>query len=218
VRKIELLASRAIETDLTTAVSFSSKLRSSFSSAKLQALRRGLGKIGGSDWTEWRHSAIMIMMIAAQICVERLYVSAGHNFFGHHGQPAGVHRIAQCEKIHCVAGRGIVGDRFFDHKEYYKGQISFFASEVFEDVCRKLDISDQSPGVLRRNVITVGIDLNSLIGEEFNLQGLRFAGVEECHPCYWMDQALAPGAEALLRGRGGLRARIIVGGTLRGKT
>jgi len=155
------------------------------------------------------------MMTATQICVQRLYVSSGHNFVGHHGQPAGAHRIVECAEIHCVAGRGIVGDRFCDHKENFKGQITFFASEVFGDVCRELGVSGQSPGVLRRNVISVGVDLNALIGEEFVLQGVRFAGVEECRPCYWMDQALAPGAEAALRGRGGLRARILVGGTLR---
>jgi len=71
------------------------------------------------------------------------------------------------------------------------------------------------PGVTRRNVISVGVDLNSLIGEEFEVQGVRFAGVCECSPCYWMDLAIAPGAEMLLKGRGGLRARILSDGVLR---
>jgi MOSC domain-containing protein YiiM len=155
------------------------------------------------------------MMNATRICVECLYISSGHNFVGHHGQPAGVHRSVEREVIHCVAGRGIVGDRFFDHKENFKGQITFFASEVFEDVCLQLGVDGRSPGVARRNVITAGIDLNRLIGEEFVLQGVRFAGVEECRPCYWMEQALGPGAEAALRGRGGLRARILTDGPLR---
>ena len=155
------------------------------------------------------------MMTATQICIEHLYVSPGHNFTGHHGQPPGGHPIVERREIHCVAGRGIVGDRFFNHNEDFKGQITFFASEEFEDVCRELGVSGQSPGVLRRNVITAGVDLNSLIGVEFVLQGVRFAGVEECRPCYWMDQALAPGAEAALRGRGGLRARILTDGPLR---
>jgi MOSC domain-containing protein YiiM len=154
------------------------------------------------------------MMTAAGICVECLYISSGHNFIGHHGQPAGAHRIIECEEIHCVAGRGIVGDRFFDHKENFKGQITFFAAEVFKSVCDELDLRGPSPGVLRRNVITGGVDLNSLIGEEFVLQGIHFVGVEECRPCYWMEQALAPGAEAALRGRGGLRARILTDGPL----
>lgn len=157
-------------------------------------------------------------MTATQICVQRLYISSGHNFVGHHGQSAATHRIVERGGIHCVAGRGIVDDRFFNHKENYKGQITFFASEVFDDICRELGVSGQSPGVLRRNVITAGVDLNLLIGEEFILQGVRFIGVEECRPCYWMDQALAPGAEAALRGRGGLRARILVGGRLRIET
>ena len=78
-----------------------------------------------------------------------------------------------------------------------------------------LNVEDKLPGVTRRNVISVGVDLNSLIGEEFEVQGVRFAGVCECSPCYWMDLAIAPGAEMLLKGRGGLRARILSDGVLR---
>ena len=43
---------------------------------------------------------------------------------------------------------------------------------------------------------------------------MRFRGVEECRPCYWMDQAIAPGAEAWLKGKGGLRAKILSDGWL----
>lgn len=50
------------------------------------------------------------------------------------------------------------------------------------------------------------MDLNRLIGQRFSLQGIEFEGVEECRPCYWMDQAIAPGAENYLKGHGGLRA------------
>lgn len=54
-----------------------------------------------------------------------------------------------------------------------------------------------------------GVELNSLVGQEFEIQGVRFVGVEACKPCYWMASALGPGAEAWLQGRGGLRARIL---------
>jgi hypothetical protein len=63
--------------------------------------------------------------------------------------------------------------------------------------------------------ITRGVDLNALIGNEFEVQGVRFRGTEECRPCYWMDQAFAPGAEKFLKGQGGLRATILTDGTLR---
>ena len=45
--------------------------------------------------------------------------------------------------------------------------------------------------------------------------GVVFEGVEECKPCYWMDQAFGSGAETAMAGRGGLRARIVKGGVLR---
>jgi MOSC domain-containing protein YiiM len=135
--------------------------------------------------------------------------------FGHHGKPAGVHALVEHREIRCVAGRGVEGDRFFDYKDAYRGQITFFAREVFEDVCRELSITGKHPGLTRRNVITVGVDLNLLIGAEFAVQGIRFFGTEECRPCYWMDEVIGPGAEAALRNRGGLRARILTSGTLR---
>ena len=64
-------------------------------------------------------------------------------------------------------------------------------------------------------MVTRGIDLNELVGVEFELQGVRFQGTEECRPCEWMNHAIGPGAEELLRGRGGLRARILSDGILR---
>jgi MOSC domain-containing protein YiiM len=78
-----------------------------------------------------------------------------------------------------------------------------------------LKIYDKEPKILRRNVLTAEIDLNELIGKEFEVQGIHFAGVAECSPCFWMDQAFGPGAEKYLKGRGGLRARILSSGILR---
>jgi MOSC domain-containing protein YiiM len=149
------------------------------------------------------------------IRIEHLFISPGHNFFGHFGQAAGEHLSLELDEIECVAGRGIRNDRFFDYKESYKGQITFFAKEVFEALCRELKLSDARISATRRNVITTGVDLNSLYGTEFEIQGLRFEGVEECRPCAWMDGALGHGAELWMKGRGGLRARILTDGVLR---
>lgn len=147
--------------------------------------------------------------------VERLFVSPGHNFFGHHGQPAGENPIVEVDQIACVAGRGIGGDRFFDFKADYKGQVTFFSLEVFDALRRELGLPAAQPQATRRNVLVRGADLNALIGREFSVQGVRFAGTEESKPCHWMNTALGPGAEQWLRGRGGLRARILTDGVLR---
>jgi hypothetical protein len=144
-----------------------------------------------------------------------LYISPAHNYFGHHGQEPGEAPMVEKERIECVAGRGIKEDRFFDFKENYKGQITFFAEEVYEDLCRELKVHDKPASVFRRNVITAGIDLERWFNKEFEVQGVRFRGRGECQPCYWMDRAFGPGAEHALAGRGGLRAVILTDGILR---
>ncbi len=147
-----------------------------------------------------------------EIC--HLYISPAHNFLGHHGREPDVNPAIEVPMIECVAGRGIRGDRYFDFKDDYKGQITFFSAEVFDELRGCLELQDCSPALVRRNVITSDVDLNELIGCDFEVQGVNFHGVEECRPCYWMDRAIASGAEAFLKGRGGLRARILTDGEL----
>jgi MOSC domain-containing protein YiiM len=147
--------------------------------------------------------------------IRHIYISAGHNFFGRHQQPPGTHPEIEVAEAECIAGKGIRGDRFFDFKKDYKGQITFFAFEVYEALCRELNTHDKPPSVFRRNVITESVDLNSLVGREFDVQGVRFLGTTECSPCEWMDVAFGPGALKFLHGRGGLRAKILSDGFLR---
>lgn len=147
--------------------------------------------------------------------VRHLYASAGHNFFGHYGQAPGSHPMRVMQEIECVQDRGIRGDRFFDFRSHYRGQITFFSIEVFHFLCQALGVWDRGPETFRRNAIVQGRDLNALVGVEFRIQGVAFRGVEECRPCAWMDQAFAPGAEELMRGQGGLRAEILTDGILR---
>ncbi len=97
----------------------------------------------------------------------------------------------------------------------YQGQITFFSEEIFRDLCTAFPQVQKSPGVLRRNVIVAGVDLHALIGKTFELQGVRLLGTAHCKPCYWLDQAFAPGTEAFLQGNGGLRARILTDGWIK---
>jgi hypothetical protein len=148
-----------------------------------------------------------------EIC--HLYISSDHNFFGHHGREPDDYPMIEVPAIECVAGHGIRDDRFFDYQKDYKGQITFFSIEVFDELGRVLELEESSPALVRRNVMTRDVDLAALIGQEFEVQGVRFEGMGECRPCYWMDRAIGPGAEDFLKGRGGLRARILTDGVLR---
>ncbi|MGY8688440.1 MAG: MOSC domain-containing protein [Verrucomicrobiales bacterium] len=147
--------------------------------------------------------------------VRQIYISPSHNYVGHHGKPPGDAPMVRVPEVMCIAGKGLDGDRYFEHKEDFKGQLTFFSLQVYESLCEKFQIQDRAPSVFRRNVLVSDADLNALIGEEFDIQGIRFSGSEEATPCYWMNQAFAEGAEMAMRGHGGLRARILSDGVLR---
>ena len=147
--------------------------------------------------------------------IRHIFISPGHNFVGHHGKAPGGHPSLDIAEARCIAGRGIEGDRYFDFKDDYKGQVTFFAWETYEGMCARFGIRDKSPAIFRRNIITEGVDLNALISAEFEVQGVRFLGTQESAPCNWMNSAFAEGAEDALKGHGGLRAKILCDGVLR---
>ncbi|MEN8843074.1 MAG: MOSC domain-containing protein [Lentimonas sp.] len=146
--------------------------------------------------------------------IKAIYISSGHDFVGRHGKGRLDHGIESVDSIECLAGRGIVGDRYLDHKEDFKGQITFFDWAVYEFISDNFNLPELAPEKFRRNVLVEGADLNSLIGQKFTLQGIDFQGIEECRPCYWMDEAVNPGVHEALKGHGGLRAKILTDGIL----
>lgn len=149
------------------------------------------------------------------IRIHDIWISPGHAFKGRHGLGRLHHGMTALEEAVCHAGQGIAGDRYHGEDPGAKTQVTFLSREVVDEMCRSLGVAEPDYSSLRRNVLVSGIDLNGLIGKTFALGGVVFEGVEECKPCYWMDEAVAPGANAFLAGRGGLRCRILAGGTLR---
>jgi MOSC domain-containing protein YiiM len=146
--------------------------------------------------------------------VEHIYISPGHNFFYRDRGNPEYYNAASLREVNCVAGKGLEGDRFFDFKKNYKGQVTFFDLDVLDEMARMLGVHNKLPSAVRRNVFVRGVDLNSLVGKKFSLQGIVFEGTQECAPCHWMDYSYGPGAHAFLKNRGGLRAMILTSGTL----
>ena len=149
--------------------------------------------------------------------LEAIWISPGNDFRGHHGMPRGEHGIVCVTEVECVAGMGLKGDRYFGYKPDFKGQVTFFAADAVDAVRDQFHRPDLSSGVFRRNLIVRGVDLSEWTGKRFRFLGVEFEGSEECKPCYWMDEVVAPGTEEFLnaRFRGGLRARILTDGVLR---
>lgn len=152
--------------------------------------------------------------MSAPATIRHLFLSAGHNFFGRHGQPAGTHPCTDVPRARLRAGWGIEGDRFYGYRPGYRGQVTFFAWETYEAAKREFGVPGLQPEAFRRNVVVEGIDLPALIGRRFTLGGVEFEGTAEARPCYWMNSAVAAGAEEWLKGRGGLRAMVHTDGEL----
>ncbi len=149
------------------------------------------------------------------VTIRHLFVSPGHNYFGHHGGPAGEHPIREVAAVICRAGRGLEGDRFLEAAEGHIGQVTFFDWVIYTALRDEFKVPALSPGAMRRNVLVEGADLPMLIGRRFTLGGVEFEGTEESRPCDWMNSAVAPGAREWMKGRGGLRARILTDGELK---
>ncbi len=146
-----------------------------------------------------------------------IWISEGNDFRRRHEKGRLDHGIRSVSKAECVAGMGLRGDRYFGYKPDFKGQVTFFDADAVQAVRDHFAVPGLSSSVFRRNVIVRGIDLGAWVGKRFRFQGIDFEATEECKPCYWMDEAVAPGAEEFLKAnfRGGLRARILSGGMLR---
>ncbi|MSU49437.1 MAG: molybdenum cofactor biosysynthesis protein [Opitutus sp.] len=149
------------------------------------------------------------------VTIRHLFISPGHNFFGRHGLPAGEHATLSVTSVQCRAGWGLEGDRFYGYRPDYKGQVTFFEWEVYAAAKTELCMPALAAEAFRRNVILEGARVHELIGTRFSLGGVDFEGMDEAKPCHWMNAVVAPGAEEWLRGRGGLRAKILTDGELR---
>ena len=155
----------------------------------------------------------MVQMMTGRVEIIALFISEGHDFKGRHGLGRSHHAVSSQQSVECITGKGIRGDRYFGFKDNYKAQVTFFDETVHESVQTQFN-SDHAPDVYRRNVLMRGLNLNTLIGKSFKLGEVEFEGVQECTPCYWMDETVAPGTEKFLMGQGGLRTRVLSDGNL----
>ncbi len=146
----------------------------------------------------------------------QIFISPGHDYWGRRGEGRLQNGIQECQSVECVAGRGLVGDRYFDYRKDFKGQVTFFELETVEAIRERAKLPNLPASVFRRNLIVSGVRLKGLMGKQFLFQGVEFEGSQECKPCHWMDRVVDEGTEAFMKSefRGGLRAKIISSGVL----
>lgn len=116
--------------------------------------------------------------------------------------------------------RGIVGDtRYQDRRKSdgspFKRQVTLVEREILARHAETLGAPPFSPGAVRSNIETTGIDLVALVGKRVRIGSALVEFVEPRDPCWQMD-ALHPGLKALMDdGRQGVIARVLEPGIVR---
>jgi len=78
-----------------------------------------------------------------------------------------------------------------------------------------LEAMDLRPGIIRENITTDGMNVNSLqIGQRLQIGGARLEVSAVCTPCDQME-AIRPGLPKELWGRRGMLCRVLEGGVIR---
>jgi MOSC domain-containing protein YiiM len=112
-----------------------------------------------------------------------------------------------------VAGHGLEGDHYDTQRDGPR-QVTLIAIEDLAATAAFLGWPDVAPELLRRNLVTRGINLVALKDRRFRVGETLLEGTGECAPCGRLEEALGPGGYNAVRGHGGITARVIEGGPI----
>ena len=125
------------------------------------------------------------------------------------------------ESVRAFPGRGLEGDRylagtgtFSPHPQRPDFEITFIERENIEGFRAESGLPFTEFHA-RRNIVTVGVDLNALVGVEFTVGEVRIRGMRLCEPCSYLARTTFPETLKGLVHKGGLRAQIVTEGTIR---
>lgn len=123
--------------------------------------------------------------------------------------------LRRVTSVEAVAGRGLVGDRYFAREDAVDpdDNITLIEAEAIEAVAAEHGIA-LSVEQLRRNVVTRGVALNDLVGATFKLGPVTVKALELCEPCKHLESLTQDGVLEAFVHRGGLRGVVVEGGVI----
>ena len=123
------------------------------------------------------------------------------------------------QTVQVIASSGIDGDRYFNCDDEPGQNLTLVEAEAIEDFL-KVNQRAHDLSITGRNLVTRGVSLNDLLGQEFTIGQVRLRGVDLCNPCSKLGKALAGpelSAAAVVKQfvkRGGLRADVLSSGKI----
>src|SRR3989442_1093312 len=147
-----------------------------------------------------------------------------------HIAPRAAAPMESVQSVRAVPGRGLEGDRYFLGTGLYSPKASHGGREVTlveagavaalaagAKTAGPPGAGNTLPGAEpRRNIATSGVPLNHLVDREFWVGPVRMVGTRLCEPCKHLEDLTQKGVMAGLIHRGGVRARILSEGVIRG--
>jgi MOSC domain-containing protein YiiM len=114
-------------------------------------------------------------------------------------------RVDSVERVEALVDHGLEGCAHA--RPGGRDQVLFVSAEHLRAV-------GVEPGAIRENVTVDGVDVHGWdVGQRVAVGDAVFEVTLECEPCHKMD-ALRPGLQDELKGRRGMLARVVEGGTL----
>ena len=119
-------------------------------------------------------------------------------------------------EVEIVAGQGPRGDRKFAPKPMRRRgkDLTLIEAEALAGLRTDTGI-ELSHEESRRNLLTRGVRLNNLVGRRFRVGEVECEGVMLNEPCSHLESLTYAGVQDGLGNRGGLRANVLRGGTIR---
>jgi MOSC domain-containing protein YiiM len=125
--------------------------------------------------------------------------------------------VREVESLVAVAGRGLQGDRYFhtgDGPHDPTLEITLVEIEPLERAPEEHDLVVE-PIDMRRNVVTRGVTLRDLIGRKFSVGEVVIEALQDNPPCRRLQRLTGKPLLKPLIENGGVRGRIVQGGTIR---
>jgi MOSC domain-containing protein YiiM len=107
---------------------------------------------------------------------------------------------------------GTEGDHY--GRDAGKRQVTLIQAESLAAIASHLGLETLAPDVLRRNLVTRGINLLALKDRKFRIGDAVLEMTGECHPCSRLEETLGVGGYNATRGFGGITAKVLARGRI----
>ena len=123
--------------------------------------------------------------------------------------------IQEVKEITLLAGKGIIGDRYYHEYNEGRNQLTLIESENIDYYNEKFNLKIPYLN-FRRNIVTKGIKLNDLVSKKLIIGKTELRAIDLCRPCKPLQKNLAQNniIKEFLR-KGGLRCEILTSANIK---